>query len=402
MTRDFRLLLAGQALSWLGNGFQTVAIAVAVLLSGGGPGDLGLVMSSTFVALLAGSLFGGVWGDRLQPRLVMVTSDLVRLAAVGAMSVLYAVGRPPTAVLCVLVAVTAGAGSFFAPAMTALRPAVVPVEERQRANATLSLVRSLTSVLGPAAGGATVAALGASTGFAVNAASYLASVVTVLLVRTRVERLPADTGVLVEMRAGWTAIRERDWLLAGVLAAAVYHVANGVVLVLAQVVAVRELGGAQSVGLIAAAEGVGGIVGAALGLRLRPHRLLLVGWSALPLMSLWVLAYVVPGTLAAVLAGATIGYAGLIFYDVCWETAIQDRVPHQLLARVASWDAFVSFVGMPSGNLLAGPLQGWFGIDHVLLGCAAVLLVASLSPLAVVGTRTLTRAVPEPVLHPTG
>lgn len=117
MTRDFRLLMAGQALSWLGNGFQTVALAVAVLLSGDGASQLGLVLASNMLALLAGSLFGGVWGDRLQPRKVMVVSDLVRTVTVSAMAALYAVGSPPTAALCVLVAVTAAAGSFFGPAM---------------------------------------------------------------------------------------------------------------------------------------------------------------------------------------------------------------------------------------------------------------------------------------------
>jgi hypothetical protein len=48
-------------------------------------------------------------------------------------------------------------------------------------------------------------------------------------------------------------IRSRDWLLSGVLAATVYHVANGVALVFTQVVAIRELGGASAVGFIAGA-----------------------------------------------------------------------------------------------------------------------------------------------------
>jgi hypothetical protein len=198
-----------------------------------------------------------------------------------------------------------------------------------------------------------------------------------------------------EMGEGWIEIRTRDWLLSGVLAATVYHVANGVVLVLAQVVAVQQLGGARSVGVIAAAEGLGGFLGAAVALRVKPRRMLLAGWVTLPLMTLWVLAYVIPGTLGAVLAGAVVGYAGLIFFDVCWETAIQDHVPHHVLARVASWDTLTSFLGMPLGNALAGPLAHSFGMDRVLIGCAGVLLLASLSPLLAKGTRTLVR--PDPI-----
>ena len=91
------------------------------------------------------------------------------------------------------------------------------------------------------------------------------------------------------------------------------------------------------------------------------------------------------------LAGAVLGYAGLFFFDVAWETAIQDHVPHQVLARVASWDIVTSFAAMPIGSALAGPLASAFGIRSVLAGCALVLLVAAITPLLVKGTRTLVR-----------
>ena len=108
-------------------------------------------------------------------------------------------------------------------------------------------------------------------------------------------------------------------------------------------------------------------------------------------MPLWLLAYVWPRHAHAVLAGAILGYAGLFFFDVAWETAIQDQVPHRVLARVASWDTLTSFIAMPLGNALAGPLAQAFGIDWTLFTCAMVLFGASLAPLFVSGTRTLTR-----------
>jgi MFS family permease len=394
---DFRLLAAGQALSWLGNGFQTIALAVAIVLTGGGPGDLGLVMACSVLAMLVCTLFGGVWADRVQPQLVMVLSDLVRFAAVSSMAVMFGTGHRWLPLLCGLAAITAGAGSFFSPAMTALKPMVAAVERRQSANATLGLLQTTCSVIGPACAGVVVAAFGATTGFAVNAVSFLASMATVLLIRARVEREP-HLSMLHEMGAGWAEIRRRDWLLSGVLAATAYHVANGVVLVLIQVVAIRDLGGASAVGVIAAAEGLGGVVGAAIALRYKPVRLLRAGWLALLLMPLWVLAYVWPAVLPAILIGAVLGYAGLSFFSVAWETAIQDNVPHRVLARVASWDMLASFLGMPLGNALAGPLAHALGIDRVLAGCALVLFVASLAPLFVPGSRRLARPISGPLV----
>jgi MFS family permease len=391
---DFRLLATGMTLSWLGGGFQTVALGVAILAAGGGAGDLGLVMASSVVAMLACTLFGGVWADRLQPTRVMVLSDLVRFGATGAMALMFALDAYQMPLLCGLAAVAAGAGSFFAPAMMALKPMLVPVERRQSTNASLSLLQTVCMVVGPAVGGVVVAAFGAPVGFAVNAVSFLASMVAAMLIRARAVRAPR-TGMLHELGEGWREIRSRDWLLVGVLGATVYHVANGVVLVLVQVVAIERLGGAHAVGLIASAEGLGGVIGAAIAIRWRPRRLLRAGWLTLLLMPLWALAYVWPGVLIAIMVGAVVGYAGLSFFGVAWETAIQDHVPHRSLGKVASWDQLTSFIAMPVGNALAGPLAQAYGINPVLVACAMVFLVASLAPLFVRGSRNLTRGDPE-------
>ena len=232
--------------------------------------------------------------------------------------------------LCGLVAVFGGAGAFFYPAMSSLKPTLVPLERRRSANATLNAVQTASLTVGPAAAGVLIAAFGAPFGFLVNALSFLASAVTVALIRARAVRAER-VGFLSELRGGFAAVRSRDWLLWGVVAAGVYHVANGVVLVTVNVVALRDLGGPSALGVIAAAEGLGGVIGSVIAMRVRPSRPLVAGFVALGLMPVWVMAYVWPGTLTGVLLGAVIGYSGLMFFGVCWETAIQNHVPHDLL-----------------------------------------------------------------------
>ncbi|AEV82564.1 MFS transporter [Actinoplanes sp. SE50] len=391
MTRDFRLLAAGQTLSWLGTGFQTVALAVAVFAHGGSVRDLGLVMAASVLTMLAGTLFGGVWADRLQPRHVMVVSDVIRMLSTAGLALMFRGGGYHLGALCALTVVSAGAGAFFTPAMSALKPLLVPAVDLQRANATLSMLQTGCGVAGPVLGGLVVAAVGAPAGFAVNSVSFLASLVTAALIRVRVERGPHEP-MLRELGAGWQAIRSRDWLLGGMLSATVYHVANGIILVLVPLIAWQRLGGAHAIGWISGAEGLGGLLGSALALRVRPRRLLRAGWLTLMLMPFWALSYVWPGRLTAVLAGAIVGYGGLMFFAVAWETAIQDRVPRTMLGRVASWDYLTSFLAMPVGNALAGPLTARFGVDRVLVACAFVLFAAAASPLLIRGSRDLTRS----------
>src|SRR6478735_7297235 len=127
--RDVRLLLVGQGLSWVGDAFNPIALSVAVVLSGGGAAELGVILASGVVARLLCTLVGGVWADRVTPHRIMVIADLTRAASVGGLALAFAVlGDPPVALLAALAAVTSGAGAFFYPAFVSLRPLIVPVE----------------------------------------------------------------------------------------------------------------------------------------------------------------------------------------------------------------------------------------------------------------------------------
>ncbi|HWC23514.1 MAG TPA: MFS transporter [Flexivirga sp.] len=391
LSLDFRLIATGQGLSWFGSAFQPIALSVGILLHGGSVSELGALMAVLMVSRTVFTLAGGVWSDRLSPRTVMIWSDLARAVLAAIIGMIFATGHASFGALAPFTALSGGASAFFQPAMQSLKPTLVRVDQRQRANAVLSVLQGLSLVAGPAVAGVIVGFAGAPTGFFINAVTFLVSCATVWRVRSTVIRTGSGDSFVADLGAGWRAMRERDWLFVGVMAAGVYHVANGVLLVLVQVIALRDLGGPHAFGFIAAAEGAGGLIGSAIALRARPRHPLRIGWLTCALMPLWAAGYVWPGRLDTVIVTGLIGYAGLMFFSVMWETAIQDGVPHHLLARVSSWDSLVSFVGMPLGNAMAGPLAAGFGIKPVLLGCAVVLACCALAPLAWRGSRDLER-----------
>lgn len=391
--RDFRLLVTGQALSWVGDAFNPIALSVAIVLGGGGARELGAILASAVVARLACTLLGGVWADRVSPHRIMVVADLVRATATGTMAVAFAAGRPSLAVLCVLGAVTAGAGAFFHPAFVSLRPLIVAPEKRQTANATISFLQSASQVAGPVIAGVVVAHSGAVPGFAVNSATFLWSAVCVARIRARADRVAARRSMLAETREGLAEIRSRTWLWSGLLSAGLFHVASGVFIVLVEVTAVRELGGARSLGLIVAAQGVGGIIGGLGAMRVQPRRTLLWGFAALGLFPLFPLAFAWSGTLAPILAFATVAQGGLMFFDVGWQTALQDGIPHERLARVVSWDILISFIALPVGSVLAGPLSEATSTQVVMAGVGTWMLVVGCAPILVRSTRSFTRGV---------
>lgn len=395
--RDFRLLVTGLGLSWLGDAFSPIALSVAIVLSGGGAPELGVILASAVVARLVCSLAGGVWADRVTPHRIMVATDLVRTSTAGGMALAFALGDPPIVLLAALSAVTAGAGAFFYPAFISIRPLVVPHALRQSGNAAVSFLQSAAQVAGPVLAGVVVAQTGSVAGFAINCATFLWSAACVSRVRARAEVRSERGSFVAESREGLVEIKRHGWLVSGLAAAGLMHIAFGAFIVLMEITAVRELGGAQALGAISAAGGIGGLLGGLVAMRYQPRRLLLAAFVALALFPLLPLAFAWPGTLVAILLASVLGYGGLMFFSVGWDTSMQDRIPHDRLARVASWDILISFIALPVGHLLAGPLDAAFDTRVVMVGIAAWMLVAGCWPVLVTAVRSLTRDVSAPL-----
>jgi MFS family permease len=74
-----------------------------------------------------------------------------------------------------------------------------------------------------------------------------------------------------------------------------------------------------------------------------------------------------------------------------WDTAIQQLIPNELLARFRSYDYLLAFVAMPVGYAVAGPLSSAFGADRVLLAAGGVMLVANLVPAVLPSVRAVIR-----------
>jgi len=388
----FRLLAAGQGLSWLGDALVTVALAVAIIQRGGTASDLGVVIGTGMASRLAFMLLGGVWADRLRPQPLMILCDLVRAVAQVLLALEFTHSRPSVGALCGLYVVSGGAAAFFRPALASLQPLVVPIEQRHAANAFMGLLQSGANIAGPALAGLLVATTSPSVAFVANAGTYVVSAVTLSRVRAHAVRM-ARQPLWKELGAGWSEVRSRGWYWRNLIGHGMWNTASGVLAVLAPVVAIHRLGGAAAVGIIGSAIGVGGVIGGFAAMAVRPQRPLLAANSGLALTGLLAASYVWPAHLWVVVVCAVLSMLGLAFLNACWETILQGQFPHGVLARVSSWDGLTSFVGMPVGNALAGPLAAVFGIEHALAGTAAVFVVASFAPLLARSVRELdTRA----------
>jgi hypothetical protein len=269
------------------------------------------------------------------------------------------------------------------PAEAGLVPQTVSSARLQQANALQGLSRSGVRVVGPALGGVLLVALNPGWALAVDSASFF--VCAALLARMRIApRAGGPAGhFLTELRAGWREFTARTWLWTTVL---IFGLGNAFVMflqVLGPAIAKERLGGPGAWAAILTAGGVGAIAGGLAALRHRPSRPL-VACILWPLMILPEFAALAAGAATWVIAvGAFAGGFGLAIHVALWFTVFQREVPEHAQSRVASYDAFGSFVLSPLGVGIAGPLAAALGTSSALWLAAAAILVSNLTMLLI-------------------
>jgi MFS family permease len=382
--RPFRLLWLGRTASSVGDALIPVALAFAVLRIGGGSSGLGIVLASWTIGRAGFALAGGVWADRLPRRAVMIGADLVRLGTQATTAALLLGGTARVWELALLQAFAGAAGGFFTPASTALLPQAVSPGRLQQGNALLSLSQSATSIFGPALSGAIVAAAGPGWVFAIDAGSFVVSASFLAALRVEAHVRPAAKRFWHDVAEGWQEVRRIRWLTAGFLGFALGNLGIGVFLVLGPVMSRNELGGAQAWGLILTAGAVGGLLGGLVAYRVRPRHPIASAFAIWAVGAIPPFALVPPLPVAVIMVTMAIFGGSVLIGNTLWETALQQEVRPDRLARVGSIDWLLSLCLMPAGQGLAGPTAGALGVRGALLLAGALMTVPNLCVIAFV------------------
>jgi MFS family permease len=314
----------------------------------------------------------------------MISTDLVRLGTQSATAVLLFQGTAHVWELAVLQGIAGASGGLFNPASTALIPQTVSAERLQQANALVSLSRSASNIFGPAVSGAIVAAAGPGWVFAIDAASFLASGLFVAAMSVEAHVRPAAQRFWRDLGDGWREVLRLRWLTAGFLGYAVGNIGVGVYIVVGSFVAIKHLGGAPAWGLISGSAAVGSVLGGFLSYRIRPRHPVAMAFAIWTLCALPPFMLVRPLPLPAVLAGAVVFGGSVLVGNVLFETAMQQEVRPDRLARVASIDLLFTYCLMPAGEVLAGPLSAALGVDATLLLAGTLMCVPNLLVVAFV------------------
>jgi predicted MFS family arabinose efflux permease len=351
----FRRLWAGTMLSAIGSAMTFFAVSLQVWRLTHSTFAVGALGLARLVPTLSIAMFGGSLADSVDRRkLVLVTSSC--LAAISALFAVQAfAGFRQVWLLFVLVAVQSSFGSVDNPARRTFAPRLLPADRLAAGLALNQLTFQLTLVAGPALAGLIAAAGGLRFCYVTDVVSFGAALYGV-------GRLPAMAPAGAAASRGPRAVADgirfifASRPLAGAFLADLNATVLGLPVTLFPAINAERCGGhPQSLGLLTAMIGVGGLIGSALsgpvGHVTRPGRAMLVT------VSVWgaaIAGFGAAGSLGLALGCLALAGAADTTTVVFRSTIVQLAVPDELRGRITAADYVVGFGGGQLGGLESG------------------------------------------------
>ncbi|MFI7125494.1 MFS transporter [Nonomuraea sp. NPDC050153] len=373
------MVWAGSAISTMGTRTLAVAYPLLALHLTHSPTAAGWAGFALTLPILLLYVPGGVLVDRIEPRTVMLFAEFGRMVSVASVLAMLPFGGPP---LWFLIGAAAAEGALwvlFTLAEAALLPSLAQPVTMWRALARSEAASHLASIAGRPLGGY-LFGIGYHVPFMLNTVLFTLSGALAFGWR-RDSRKRAEGGRLSrDLPGGLRALKEQPFLRGSIMVTAVTNlIVNALIMII-----VAGTGGMSSldIGLVLAAGGLGGAVGAALTFRWEPPRFVLLAH-----LWIWVLGLFLAAVGAASearsyffgLALFTTGIGGALSNVAIRSVEVQ-LVDPSTLARVVGVSRLLSHgalcLAAPLGGLLAtwrGVAGGSIALFVVMLGLAGLV-----------------------------
>jgi ENTS family enterobactin (siderophore) exporter len=379
-SRDFRLLFAGRFISFTGNAVATTAANWQVYDLTRSSLAVGLLSLAASAGMLTGLLAGGMLADSRDRRTLMLVSR-IPLALLAALLMLNSLlGQPRLWAVFALVSCMGALSGVGSPASTAAVPALVGTSRLAAAAALNAMGSQLGSLGGPALAGVLISGPGLASCYGADAACFAVFGVTLWFIRPLRPTVRAGRPGLRSMAEGLRYVR-RNAVVGGMLAVDTSAMVFGMPSALFPALAREHFGGgAATFGLLAAAPGLGALLGAATSgwtSRLTKPGLVVIGaglaWGAA------IVGFGLSGNLPVALAFLALAGASDLISEVLRNALLQRYAPDELRGRVSSlYLAQVTTapsIGDAEAGLVAQLVSTTFSVVSGGLACVAGALV---------------------------
>jgi predicted MFS family arabinose efflux permease len=374
--RDFRLMWVGACTSSVGTWMQIVAQGWLVYRLSHSAFLLALDQFLGGIPIFLFSLIGGVVADRVERRKVLLASQYIQMASAATLTVLVATGRVHVWHILCLSFVSGFAQAFGGPAYSALIPTLVEREDMPNAIALNSIQFNLAVTVGPALAGQTLAKLGETWCFGLNALSFLAPIISLMMIRSPFLPPTTTESMFASLQQGIRFVRRQGSMVALiVLAFCMTALAMPMRTYIPVFVTDIFHRGPETYGNLLSLMGVGSICGslgvASLGNIRNKGRFAI---TTLICLGIAIAVFALSTSLPLSYGMLVVVGASMMAVFATVTSLVQLIVTNEMRGRVMSVYNCAFRGGMPMGNLVSGWLVPVFSAPRVL-GVNGVLLV---------------------------
>jgi MFS family permease len=263
--RTFFVIWSGQLVSTIGSGLTGFALGVWIYQETGSVTLFALNMLAFAIPNLLVSPIAGVVVDRYDRRWVMILSDTGAGLATLSIAILYLTGNLQVWNIILATAVNSAFSTFQWPAYSAVTTLLVPKTQLGRAGGMVQIGEAISQLLAPAVAGVLFVTGGLGSVIAIDFATYLFAVLTLLIVRLpspeRSEAGEEGKGTIwQEAIYGWTYISARAGLLGLLLVFAAFNFVSGLIFPLIMPM-ILDMTSVDMLGYLVSIVGLGMLVG---------------------------------------------------------------------------------------------------------------------------------------------
>jgi MFS family permease len=375
VSRDYRLLYTGQFVSAFGSAISYVVLPWQVYQLTKSTFAVGMLGVAEFIPMFVMAFVGGALADYIDRRRLVMLAEAVMAVLCGALVFNSLMPQPRVWVLILIASLFAACSAVHRPAIEALTPRIVSAELMPAVSALGALSYSATFIVGASLAGLVTAKLGAAVGYLFDAATFIASLVMLLLMRGVPAPEAADRPSLRSIKDGLLYARSRQELL-GTYLIDIIAIFFGMPIALFPAIAERL--GSGSVGLLYAMPAVGAMLATLTsGWMGKAHRhgraitLAVVVWGSA------IIGFGFATKLWAALLCLVTAFAADMVSGMFRMTIWNQTIPDHLRGRLASIEMISYMTGPYLGNAEAGLVASLFGLRASVVSGGVMCVVGA-------------------------
>ena len=378
--RSFRLLWFGQLVSNVGTQMRLVALPYQIYLLTGSPFHVGLLGLFQAIPLISLPLLGGVLADRADRRRVLIATQSGLMASSLVLAIVTQLGSTELWILYALTAISASFSAFDQPARGALVPNLVERAELPAAIALNQMLYQTAAVVGPAVGGLVIAAYGVAAAYWIDAITFAAAIAAAVALTAPKQVVALPQSVMESLVEGLTYVVRNRLLFSEMvidLLAMFFGSARALMPFYAEQVFKV---GAQGLGLLFAAPGVGALIAVVTsGWVSRVRR---VGVAVIVAVCAWGLAIAAFGLMTEGMFGLALVLVALaeaadVLSAIFRNVILQGAVREELRGRLTAIHGLFVIGGPNLGQVRAGAMAALVSPQFSVISGGLACLVSA-------------------------